>query len=124
MEENAGLHLLGDKDLLLQMVVNLIENSIRHCPAGTKILVRAGVTQSNVWMSVCDDGPGIPEAQRETVFQRLYRMETSRTTKGSGLGLSLVKAVTDLHCGTVSLSDNKPGLCVKVLFELDCHGDF
>lgn len=124
VEENAGLHLLGDKDLLLQMVVNVIENAIRHCPAGTDIVVAAGVVNSVVWMSVCDDGPGIPETEREKVFQRLYRLEASRTTKGSGLGLSLVKAVADLHCGTVSLGDNNPGLCVKVTFDLDCPVDF
>jgi len=124
VEENAGLHLLGDKDLLLQMIVNIIENAIRHCPEGTAIIVSAGVQNSMVWMSVCDDGPGIPEQEREKVFQRLYRLEASRTTKGSGLGLSLVKAVADLHCGSVSLSDNEPGLCVKVSFDLDCPADF
>jgi len=124
VEENAGLHLLGDKDLLLQMIVNIIENAIRHCPAGTDIVVGAGVKSSVVWMSVCDNGPGIPEKEREKVFQRLYRLEASRTTKGSGLGLSLVKAVSDLHCGSVQLGDNEPGLCVKVTFDLDCPVDF
>jgi len=124
VEENAGLHLLGDKDLLLQMVVNIIENAIRHCPEGTNIKVGAGVQNSVVWMSVCDDGPGIPEKEREKVFQRLYRLEASRTTKGSGLGLSLVKAVADLHCGSVVLNDNEPGLCVRVIFDLDCPVDF
>lgn len=124
VEQNAGLHLLGDKDLLLQMVVNIIENAIRHCPAGTDIVVSAGLVDSIVWLSVCDNGPGIPEQEREKVFQRLYRLEASRTTKGSGLGLSLVKAVADLHCGVVSLGDNNPGLCVKVVFDLDCPVDF
>jgi len=124
VDENAGLHLLGDKDLLLQMIVNIIENAIRHCPEGTNIVVNAGVHNSVVWMSVCDNGPGIPEEERENVFQRLYRLEACRTTKGSGLGLSLVKAVADLHCGTVSLHDNEPGLCVKVTFDLDCPVDF
>jgi len=124
VEENAGLHLLGDKDLLLQMVVNIIENAIRHCPTGTAIIVKAGVVDSTVWMSVSDNGPGIPESERERVFERLYRLESSRTTKGSGLGLSLVKAVADLHCGSISLLDNEPGLCVKVTFDLDCPVDF
>ncbi len=124
VDDNAGLHLLGDKDLLLQMIVNIIENAIRHCPAGTNINISAGVKNSVVWMSVCDNGPGIPEAEREKVFQRLYRLEASRTTRGSGLGLSLVKAVADLHCGSVILGDNEPGLCVKVIFDLDCPVDF
>lgn len=124
VEENAGLHLLGDKDLLLQMIVNIIENAIRYCPDGAQIVVSAGVVNSVVWMSICDNGPGVPESEREKVFERLYRLEASRTSKGSGLGLSLVKAVADLHCGTVTLSDNKPGLCVKVTFDLDCPVDF
>ena len=124
VEENAGLHLLGDRDLLLQMIVNIIENAIRHCPEGTDIVINAGVHNSVVWLSVCDNGPGIPEQEREKVFQRLYRLEASRTTKGSGLGLSLVKAVADLHCGSVSLHDNAPGLCVKVIFDLDCPVDY
>lgn len=124
VEENAGLHLLGDKDLLLQMVVNLIENAIRHCSAGIHIVIKAGVVDNVVWMSVCDNGPGIPESERERVFERLYRLESSRTTKGSGLGLSLVKAVSDLHCGSIALHDNNPGLCVKVTFDLDCPVDF
>lgn len=124
VEENAGLHLLGDKDLLLQMIVNIIENSIRHCPAGTHIVMSAGIVNSIVWISVCDNGPGIPEDEREKVFKRLYRLDASRTTQGSGLGLSLVKAVADLHCGSVSLEDNNPGLCLKVTFDLDCPVDF
>jgi len=124
VEENAGLHLLGDKDLLLQLIVNIVENAIRHCPEGTDIVISAGVLQSVVWVNVCDNGPGIPEDAREKVFQRLYRLDASRTTKGSGLGLSLVKAVADLHCATVSLGDNNPGLCVKVNFDLECPVDF
>jgi len=124
VEENAGLHLLGDKDLLLQMIVNLIENAIRHCPSGTDIVIGAGVDGSCVWMRVCDNGPGIPEKERDKVFQRLYRLESSRTTKGSGLGLSLVKAVADLHCASVDLSDNEPGLCIQINFDLDCPVDF
>lgn len=115
-----GLYLLGDKDFILQLVVNLIENAIRHCPAGTEIVVGAGVADLTVWISISDNGPGIPEQEREQVFQRLYRLESSRTSKGSGLGLSLVKAVADLHCGKVLLSDNNPGLSVKVMFDDNC----
>lgn len=123
VSEKIRLNLLGDKELLLQMVVNLIENAIRHCPKGTDIVVGAGVIDRIVWMSVSDNGPGIPEGERDQVFQRLYRLEASRTSKGAGLGLSLVKAVSDLHCGKVSLSDNNPGLSVKVTFDENCPLD-
>jgi signal transduction histidine kinase len=59
---------------------------------------------------VADDGPGIPEADREAVFDRFVRLERSRTTPGNGLGLSLVRAIARRHGGTVILEDNNPGL--------------
>jgi signal transduction histidine kinase len=65
---------------------------------------------------VADTGPGIPASEREKVFRRHYRLEASRTTPGSGLGLALVKAVADLHGASVELSDNNPGLRVIVRF--------
>ena len=65
---------------------------------------------------VTDTGPGIPASEREKVFRRFYRLEASRTTPGSGLGLALVKAVADLHGASVELSDKQPGLRVTVRF--------
>jgi signal transduction histidine kinase len=65
---------------------------------------------------VADNGPGIPAEERENVFQRLYRLDTSRTTPGSGLGLSLVRAIADLHGASISLEDRHPGLGVIVGF--------
>ena len=106
----------GDRELLMQMIVNLFENSIRHCPAGTRIsasIVRDG---SATVLRVSDTGPGIPPAERENVLRRFYRLETSRTTPGSGLGLALVKAVADLHGATLELAGNSPGLRVEVRF--------
>ncbi|WP_413468375.1 sensor histidine kinase [Mesorhizobium sp. B1-1-8] len=58
---------------------------------------------------VCGNGPGIPAEEREEVFQRLYRLDSSRSTPGSGLGLSLVRAIADLHGATISLEDKRPG---------------
>ncbi|RUY05071.1 ATP-binding protein, partial [Mesorhizobium sp. M2A.F.Ca.ET.040.01.1.1] len=65
---------------------------------------------------VRDNGPGIPAEEREKVFRRLYRLDASRTTPGSGLGLSLAKAVADLHGAVITLEDCKPGLGVTVSF--------
>ena len=65
---------------------------------------------------VNDDGPGIPEAERAHVFKRFYRLESSRSTSGSGLGLALVAAVADLHGAAIALSDNAPGLAVALQF--------
>ena len=109
----------GDRELLTQMVANLIENAIRHCPAGVRISVSVGQGVGVPVLSVCDTGPGIPVSEREKVFQRFYRLETSRTTPGSGLGLALVKAVAALHGAAVELTDNRPGLCVNIRFRAD-----
>ncbi len=106
----------GDRELLTQMVANLIENPIRHCPPGVEITVALGQQAGIPLLCVADTGPGIPASEREKVFRRFYRLEASRTTQGSGLGLALVKAVADLHGASVELSDNHPGLRVTVRF--------
>lgn len=110
----AGI--LGDRDLLTQMYANLIENAIRHCPAGAEIRLRVAVDPYSVQTIIEDSGPGIPEDERDKVFRRLYRLEKSRTSPGSGLGLSLVKAIADLHDATIALDDAKPGLRVVITF--------
>jgi signal transduction histidine kinase len=110
----------GDKDLLTQLFANLIENAIRHCPPNTTIAMSAGTSgtsgEHGFEVGICDNGPGIPDAERDKVFQRLYRLDKSRSTPGHGLGLSLVKAIAELHGATITLADNKPGLCVRVRF--------
>ncbi len=123
MSAGQSLPVFGDQQLLLQLVVNLIENAVHHCSDNTVIRLSAGEKDGVVWFTVADSGPGIPAAEREKVFQRLYRLERSRTTRGTGLGLSLVKAISDLHCGTISLDDNNPGLAVTVRFDRDCPSD-
>ena len=102
----------GDRELLVQMFANLIENAIRHAPPGAQIAVAYGKNG----VVVADDGPGIPVAQRGHVMARFARLEASRTTAGDGLGLSLVAAVAQLHGATVALEDNAPGLRVAVRF--------
>jgi signal transduction histidine kinase len=112
----------GDRDLLMQLCANLIENSIRHCPPGTAIEVAAEATPASLVITFRDDGPGIPVEEHEKVFQRLHRLEKSRTTPGSGLGLSLVKAIADLHGAKIALrGDGHPGLCIEVSFPIAGH---
>ncbi len=106
----------GDSDLLSQLLVNLVENAIRHCPAGTHIVVDVSTIVDGPVLKVSDDGPGIPDDERENVFRRLYRLEKSRTTLGNGLGLALVKAIADVHGARISMSDNHPGVVVEVMF--------
>lgn len=104
----------GDRDLIAQMLSNLIENAIRHAPPPAAIGLTLSRHGAEVVIEVSDTGPGIPADERERVFRRLYRLERSRTSEGSGLGLALVAAVVDLHGGSVKLEDNAPGLRVVV----------
>jgi len=111
-----GATIRGDKELLVQLFANLIENAVRHCPAGTQIRLGVADQDDRLVVDVSDDGPGIPAAERENVFRRLYRLERARSTPGSGLGLSLAAAIADLHDATVELADNHPGLQVTIKF--------
>ncbi|ADV10052.1 HAMP domain-containing sensor histidine kinase [Mesorhizobium ciceri] len=108
----------GDRELLTQMFANLVENALRHCPSGTTIKLSVARQGERVVAGVADNGPGIPAEEREKVFQRLYRLDHSRSTSGSGLGLSLVRAIADLHGASITLEDCRPGLAVVVSFPL------
>jgi len=117
---NGGTAMIsGEKGLLGQVLANLIENALRHTPAGASIKVAVSTQADKVCLEVSDTGPGVPANERQNVLRRLYRLETSRTTPGNGLGLSLVAAIVDMHDGEIELSDNKPGLRVAMTFEKD-----
>ena len=87
----------GDGDLLSEMLANLLDNAIRHTPQGAHIEVSLVNHGSQLVASVADDGPGVPPPERERIFRRFYRAEGSVSTAGTGLGLSLVAAVAELH---------------------------
>ena len=109
-------YIRGDPELLVQLFANLVENSIRHCPAGTEITMRLFSRGGTYVVDVSDTGPSIPEHERVNVFRRLYRLERARSTEGSGLGLSLVAAIVELHSAKIELFDNAPGLRAEVSF--------
>ena len=109
----------GDQQLLTQMMANLVENALRHCPAGAIITVSLEIVADSIVFIVSDNGAGIAKTEQEKVFRRFYRVDKSRTTSGNGLGLSLVKAVADLHDASIELRDNTPGLRVIMTFEAD-----
>jgi signal transduction histidine kinase len=106
----------GDRELLLQLFANLIENAIRHCPPGTRISLTLQDATDGFKAEVSDNGPGIPQQEREKVFRRLYRLERARSTPGSGLGLTLAAAVAELHGAGIALGDRAPGLNVAITF--------
>ncbi len=109
------LQIYGDRELLAQMFINIIENAIRHCPDGTTVFVKAEQQKNgSILITIADNGHGIPASERKRVLQRFVRLDTSRQTPGSGLGLALVAAIADLHGYNLTLEDNEPGLKVTV----------
>jgi signal transduction histidine kinase len=111
-----NLYVIGDRELLTQAFADLVENSIRHAGKGATICLMAMSHAASVEAMVSDTGPGVPPADRGRVLMRFVRLEASRSTPGTGLGLTLVKAIADLHNARLDLSDNRPGLRVTLAF--------
>jgi signal transduction histidine kinase len=112
-----SVKLWGDGDLISEMLANLIDNAIRHTPEGAHIEVSLVNHGSQLVASVADDGPGVPQSEYERIFRRFYRLERSIRTPGTGLGLSLVAAVAELHGMEFRASDNAPGLRMTITFD-------
>ncbi len=110
--------IFGDPDLLFQALTNLVDNAIKYTQPGGEISVVVVAGAGRVRIEVADNGPGIASALHDQVFRRFFRADDSRSTPGSGLGLSLVQAVVQLHRATIALSDNRPGLRVALGFGL------
>ncbi len=118
--DDAAL-LMGNKDLLCDLAANLIENAILYTPNGGQVVVRVA-SEENITLSVIDDGPGIPECERERVFERFYRILGSGPS-GSGLGLAIVHEIALAHRAKISLDDpsNGKGTTVVVSFANGCN---
>jgi len=114
----------GDRDLLFQVISNLIDNAIKYTPEEGNIAVTVTQSDGQAVIEVADSGDGIPDSEKEKVFQRFYRVGKSRSQPGNGLGLSLVSAVVEMHKGQIKLRDRyegeeKPGLVVSVYLPLE-----
>ena len=114
VEIDQEIETSADRDMLFQAFANLLDNAIKYTPDQGVITIRSINEEASWYVEITDNGPGIPEEAHEKVVQRFYRLDQSRTTPGSGLGLALVFAVLKLHKLNLSFSDNKPGLCVRV----------
>lgn len=109
-----GVDLRGNRPLLAQLISNLLENAIEHTPAGTRIALELKDGPDGPRLIVEDDGPGIPAAERDRIFDRFYRLERSRSTRGSGLGLSLARSICTLHGFAITLDPAAPGARFEV----------
>ncbi len=108
------IRLTGDRQLLAQLFSNLVENALHHTPDGSTVEIELHPIAGGFQAEVRDNGPGVPEVERSKIFDRFYRLDRSRTTAGSGLGLALVKAIATLHGLAVRIEDANPGLAVIV----------
>jgi signal transduction histidine kinase len=110
-EVPTGIAVRGDPDLMAQAIGNLVDNAIKYSPREGRVALRiTSAAQDQVDIAVVDTGPGIAESDKGRVTERFYRGNRAAGTEGIGLGLSVVDAVARLHGGTLSLSDNGPGL--------------
>jgi len=109
--------IVGDRSRLEQVMMNIIGNAIKYTPDGGHIQITAGATESTVWMDVRDDGIGIPEKDRERIFDRFYRVDKARSREsgGTGLGLSIAREIVQRHNGTIVLVPHEgPGTTVRL----------
>lgn len=112
----GALHAIGDRELIAQALINLIENALRHTGSASEIEIGTRDEGGRPVAYVADDGPGIPTGERGRVLERFVRLEASRSTPGHGLGLSLAAAVAAAHRAELRLRDRSPGLEVALVF--------
>lgn len=106
-----GISVQGNRELIGQALFNLIDNAIKYsvdCDGHGQIAIKLARRQDAICLSVADSGAGVPADKREAVVKRFVRLDESRSKPGTGLGLSLVEAVMELHGGTLELSDTYP----------------
>ncbi len=109
--------IMGDRGRIEQVMLNILSNAVKYTPDGGHIRVSAGDMDDRVWMEVADDGIGIPEKDRERIFERFYRVDKARSREsgGTGLGLSIATELVQRHGGTLSLVRRAgPGTTVRL----------
>ena len=117
MQLNSNAMINGDRDMLFQAIANILDNSIKYSDSKGKIDISITQENNKVTLKIADNGQGIPEVERENVFERFFQLSKHRGSQGHGLGLSLVSAITKLHKATIQLGDNSPGLIVVITFQ-------
>jgi signal transduction histidine kinase len=110
------LVIMGDRELIAQAIINLLENALVHTPEGTSVSMSLASADNKIILTVSDNGPGVPAEDRDRILERFVRLDSSRTTAGYGLGLNLVAAVAKLHDARLTFSDNSPGLVTTIEF--------
>jgi len=120
MDEEQAATISGDFEALRVMLGNLVDNALRYTPAGGSVDVAVRTRDGTAVLEVSDTGPGIPEEDRERVFDRFYRREINQAS-GSGLGLAIVKNIADRHQAAVALENRAPGPGLRVCISFPLH---
>jgi signal transduction histidine kinase len=120
---DAGLQMHATRQLLAQAVANLVDNAIKFTPNGGRVRLVASGTRESIVLEVTDSGSGISPGDRPKALERSRRLANASGTPGSGLGLSLVNAVAQLHGGRFELGDNAPGLVARLTFAREAPRD-
>jgi signal transduction histidine kinase len=115
--EEEDLAADGDPERVHQVVANLLENAVRHSPAGGAVEVRARRSDTGVTIEIIDEGPGIPDQEASRVFERFYRADSARAASdgGAGLGLAIARWIVDLHGGEIHPERREPHGCRMVV---------
>ena len=115
----TDVQMQADESLLRQMILNLVENAVRHTPPGGSVHVALEADAGRARIAVSDTGPGIPLLDRERIFERFVRLESTATDGGGGLGLPIARWVAELHRGTLTLDTSGPaGSCFVAILPL------
>ena len=112
----------ADRERVLQVMMNIVSNSIKYTPNGGHIVISAGQKEGYVWMEVADNGIGIPKEDRARIFERFYRVDKARSREsgGTGLGLSIAKEIIDQHQGVLTTVDKEePGLTLRMELKVE-----
>jgi signal transduction histidine kinase len=115
LEQPQPVELAADAIRLGQAINNLVDNALKYTPAGGNVVIATHPEARAVVIRVSDNGPGVPTAEKDAIFRRLYRGDASRSQRGLGLGLSLVKAIVEAHGGTVNVEDVPGGGAMFVI---------
>jgi len=116
LEIGTSAHIEGNRSLVAQALANLVDNAIKYTQCGGRAVIRVAQDRDGVVLSVADSGPGIPVEDRARAVERFVRLEASRSSPGTGLGLALVSAVAHFHGTQLKLEDNAPGLKASLTF--------
>lgn len=106
-----------DYDKIWEAVYNIVDNAIKYTPSGGFVRVCLEKNPASVQVAIQDNGPGIPDSEKDKIFDRFYRLDDSRTrdTGGTGLGLAIAKEAVLLHCGTITVENADQGGCVFII---------